>query len=174
MKGGGSNAAGTVVSQKPSCRTRPSIFRIGQGGFSLLELLAVIVLLAIALTAVSLSVSKSISSAKIRAVSRDLVAALRYTRGQAIVKGEQKTLDVDLEAMNYTATGKTPQKFPEGIKVHILTAAQEQTSERKFGIRFFPDGSSTGGNIGIISGEREWRVNVGWLTGEVAMDEVKK
>jgi len=174
MKGAGISASEIVVPQDLSCRTRPGFSRSRHSGFSLLELLAVIVLLAIALTAVSLSVSKSISSAKIRAVSRDLVAALRYTRGQAIVKGEQKTLDVDLEAMSYTPTGKTAQKFPEGIKVHILTAAQEQTSERKFGIRFFPDGSSTGGNIGIISGEREWRVNVGWLTGEVAMDEVKK
>lgn len=144
------------------------------GGFTLLEMLAVIVLLAIALTAVSMSVSKSLSSAKIRAVSRDLVAALRYTRGQAIVKGAQKTFDVDLDAMTYSAPDKEPKAFPEGIEVRVLTAAQEASSERKLGIRFFPDGSSTGGNIGVISGEREWRVNVEWLTGEVALDEVKK
>lgn len=144
-----------------------------QSGFTLLEMLAVIVLLAIALTAVSMSVSKSLSSAKVRAVSRDLVASLRYTRGQAIVKGEQKTFDVDLEAMTYSAPGREPQKFPDGIEVRVLTAAQEATSDRKLGIRFFPDGSSTGGNIGVHSGEREWRVNVEWLTGEVALDEVR-
>jgi general secretion pathway protein H len=145
-----------------------------QRGFSLLEMLAVIVLIAIAVTAVSMSVSRSLSSAKIRAVSRDLVAALRYTRGQAIVKGKQETLDVDLEAMTYTAPGREAKKFPDGVQVRVLTAAQEQTSEKRVAIRFFPDGSSTGGNIGVISGVREWRVNVGWLTGEVAMDEIKK
>src|SRR5690348_2151783 len=96
------------VSASVADRSRP------QRGFSLLEMLAVIVLIALALTAVSMSVSKSLSSAKVRAVSRDLVAALRYTRGQAIVKGEQKTFDVDLEAMTYSAPGKEPQKFPDG------------------------------------------------------------
>lgn len=154
---------------------RPFAGRLSrQSGFTLLEMLAVVVLLAIALTAVSMSVSKSLSSAKVRAVSRDLVAALRYTRGQAIVKGEQRTFDVDLEAMTYTAPGREPQKFPDGIEVRVLTAAQEATSEHKLGIRFFPDGSSTGGNIGVHSGEREWRVNVEWLTGEVALDEVRQ
>ena len=133
-----------------------------------------IVLIAIAVTAVSMSVSKSLSSARVRAVSRDLVAALRYTRGQAIVKGQQKTLDVDLQALTYTAPGKDAQKFPEGVEIRVLTAAQEQRSDKQVGIRFFPDGSSTGGNITVVSGTREWRVNVGWLTGEVGMDEVKK
>jgi general secretion pathway protein H len=170
-----------IVTQRgpvPRVSRRVSVSLAGrprrQRGFSLLEMLAVVVLIAIALTAVSMSVSKSLSSAKVRAVSRDLVAALRYTRGQAIVKGEQKTFDVDLEAMTYSAPGKEPQKFPDGIEVRVLTAAQEATSERKLGIRFFPDGSSTGGNIGVHSGEREWRVNVEWLTGEVALDEVRQ
>ena len=54
-------------------------------GFTLIELMAVILLLAIALTAVTFSFSKSLHSARITAASRDLVAALRYTRGQAMM-----------------------------------------------------------------------------------------
>ncbi|HST27582.1 MAG TPA: prepilin-type N-terminal cleavage/methylation domain-containing protein, partial [Rudaea sp.] len=60
-----------------------------QSGFTLIELVAVVVLIGIALSVVSLSFSKSMNSAKIQAASRDLVAALRYTRGQAIVTGKQ-------------------------------------------------------------------------------------
>jgi general secretion pathway protein H len=141
-------------------------------GFSLLELIAVLVLIAIAVTVASVSVTNSIGSAKIHAVSRDLVAALRYTRGQAIVKGEQRTLDVDLEAMSYTAPGRGAVKFPDKIEVKLLTAQNELINARSGRIRFYPDGSSTGGHISVISGQREWRINVGWLTGEVDLEEL--
>ncbi|MGB8635652.1 MAG: type II secretion system protein GspH, partial [Rhodanobacteraceae bacterium] len=39
--------------------------------------------------------------------------------------------------------------------------------------RFYPDGSSTGGRITVIRGQREWHINVSWLTGEVRTEEVK-
>lgn len=145
-----------------------------QRGFSLLEMIAVVVLIAIAVTVASISFSKSLGSAKIKAASRDLVAALRYTRGQAIVKGEQKTLDVDLDAMSYTVPGKDPVKFPDKIEVKLLTAQNELINDRAGRIRFYPDGSSTGGHISVIAGAREWRVNVGWLTGEVDLEELSE
>ncbi len=153
---------------------RPAPPAFAQRGFSLLELIAVMVLIAIAVTVASISISNSLGSAKIQAASRDLVAALRYTRGQAIVKGEQKTLDVDLEAMSYTVPGKSAVKFPDKIEVKLLTAQNELIHEKAGRIRFYPDGSSTGGHVSIIAGTREWRVNVGWLTGEVDLEELKE
>lgn len=158
-----------------ACRVRrPAPPASAQRGFSLLELIAVMVLIAIAVTVASISISNSLGSAKIQAASRDLVAALRYTRGQAIVKGEQKTLDVDLEAMSYTVPGKSAVKFPDKIEVKLLTAQNELIHEKAGRIRFYPDGSSTGGHVSIIAGTREWRVNVGWLTGEVDLEELKE
>jgi len=138
-------------------------------GFSLMEMVAVLLLIAIAVAAVSIQVTKSLTSAKIQAVSRDLVAALRYTRGQAIVKGEQRTLDVDLNNMSYVAPGRDPVKFPAGVEVRMTTAENEVTSDRVARIRFYPDGSSTGGHVSVLAGQREWRVNVEWLTGDVAL-----
>ena len=41
-------------------------------------------------------------------------------------------------------------------------------------VRFFPDGSSTGGRISLIAGEREWQVEIAWLTGEVRLREAPK
>lgn len=148
--------------------------RPGQRGFSLLELIAVIVLIAIAVTVASVSVSRSLGSARVQAASRDLVAALRYTRGQAIVKREQQTLDVDLEDMSYRVPGRDAVKFPDKIEVKLLTAQNELIHEKAGRIRFYPDGSSTGGHVSIIAGEREWRVNVGWLTGEVDLEELRQ
>lgn len=140
-------------------------------GFTLIELMAVILLLAIALTIVSVGFSKSLQSAKVRAASRDLVAALRYTRGQAIVKGQPQALVLNLDDNSYTAPGKGAKKLPQDMTLQLTTADTEVVGDRSGGIRFFPDGSSTGGHISVLLGQREWRINVAWLTGEIALDE---
>jgi len=140
-----------------------------QRGFSLIEMIAVIVLVAIVATLVSFSFSKSLSSAKIQAASRDLVAALRYTRGQAIVKGKEMAMELNLENNSYQAPSKALVQLPKNMELRLLTASQELTSESSGRIRFYPDGSSTGGHISVITGEREWRINVNWLTGEVVL-----
>jgi len=140
-------------------------------GFTLIELMAVILLIAIAMTIISVSFSKSLQAAKIRGASRDLVAALRYTRGQAIVKGQSQALVLDLDKNTYTAPGKSAKELPKGMALRLTTADIEQTGANSGGIRFFPDGSSTGGHISVLQGQREWRINVAWLTGDIELNE---
>jgi len=154
---------------RPHLPSRPP--RRRSGGFTLIELIAVIVLLAIVLAVSTLSLSKSLASAKVRAASKDLVAALRYTRGQAIVKGKPQVLLFDLDANTYTAPGKGAVKLPKDMVLRLTTAEIEQTGANSGGIRFFADGSSTGGHVSVLMGQREWRINVAWLTGEIALDE---
>jgi len=142
-----------------------------QKGFTLIELMAVILLLAIALTAVTFSFSKSLHTARIQGASRDLVAALRYTRGQAIVKGQQEVLLLNLDNNSYTAPGKSAVQLPKDMTLRLTTAEQEVTGGNSGGIRFFADGSSTGGHISVLMDRREWRINVAWLTGDIALEE---
>ena len=148
--------------------------RAQQGGFTLIELVAVVVLLGIALSVVSLVFSKSMNSAQIEAASRDLVAALRYTRGQAIVHSRQAALDIDLQNKTYQAPGKAIVHLPRQMRMTLLTAETEQTGSTSGRIRFFPDGASTGGHISVFMGQREWRINVSWLTGQVERQEVSR
>ena len=148
------------------------MLRTRQSGFTLIELVAVVALIGIALAVLSLSFSKSMNSAKVQAASRDLVAALRYTRGQAIVKGRQAALDLDTQNNTYQAPGRPLVKLPGEMRMTLLTADSEQTGATSGRIRFFADGASTGGHVSIFAGQREWRVNVNWLTGQVTREEV--
>jgi len=148
------------------------MLRARQSGFTLIELVAVVALIGIALSVISLSFSKSMNSAKVQAASRDLVAALRYTRGQAIVKNQQAALDLDMQNNTYQAPGRPLVRLPTEMRMTLLTAESEQTGATSGRIRFFADGASTGGHVSIFAGQREWRVNVNWLTGQVTREEV--
>jgi general secretion pathway protein H len=143
-------------------------------GFTLVELVAVIVLIALVFALVSLSFSKTLSAAKVQAASRDLVAALRYTRGQAIVKGKSASLELDVENNRYMVPGPRVVNLPANMRMTLTTADIEQTGQASGRIRFFPDGASTGGHISIFLGDVEWRINVDWLTGAVTREERKR
>jgi general secretion pathway protein H len=144
-------------------------------GFSLIELVAVLALIAIIVVTMAFGLTRGLKGTKVRAASRDMAAAMRYTRGQAIIKREERSLLVDVDAKSYTAPGKAPVKLPDEMDLHLLTARAELgEDERAGGIRFFPDGSSSGGRVRLVSGGREWVVNVAWLTGEISLDETRQ
>ena len=150
----------------------PRSLRLRAGGFSLIEVVAVIALVAIAASLVTLSFSKIFTAAKVQAASRDLVAALRYTRGQAIVKGQETTFDLDLANNTYHAPGRSVVQLPKNMRLNLYTATQEQTSETSGSIRFYPDGASTGGHVSVLMDRVEWRISVDWLTGSIKREEL--
>ncbi|HEV2679208.1 MAG TPA: GspH/FimT family pseudopilin [Rhodanobacter sp.] len=136
-------------------------------GFTLLEMLAVILLIGIAAAAVSISVTQGLASARVRAASSELAGAMRATRAQAIVRGQEQNFDVDTQANSYSGVKQHDVRLPKGMRVSITSAKEDQPNGHTGRIRFFPDGSSTGGRITLQGGKREWHVNVSWLTGEV-------
>ena len=138
-------------------------------GFTLLEMLAVILLIGLAAAAVAVSVSQGLASARVRAASVELAAALRATRAQAIVKGSQQTFELDTRNASYHAAGGRQVALPKGMRLSITSAREDQPDNHTGRIRFFPDGSSTGGHIVLQRGERRWQVNVAWLTGAVSV-----
>lgn len=136
-------------------------------GFTLFEMLAVILLIGIAAAAVSIPVTQGLASARVNAASGELAAALRWTRAQSIVKGESLAMEVDTAAATYHAPGKPVVHLPRDMRVAIASAREDQANATTGRIRFFPDGSSTGGRITLTRGDRQWHVNVAWLTGAI-------
>jgi general secretion pathway protein H len=137
----------------------------------LFEMLAVILLIGIAAAAVSVSVSQGLAGARVSAASGELAAALRAPRAQAIVKQAERHFDVDIRAATYRAAGGRSVTLPKGMTVSITSAKEDQVNRSTGRIRFFPDGSSTGGHVTLQQGKRQWQVNVAWLTGAVSVEE---
>jgi len=143
------------------------------GGFTLIEIMVVMVIIALIMGLVATSMSRSISAAEARAASRQLVASLRYTRARAIIDKSEQVFLVDTENRSYQAPGRDKVELPEGVDLTITTATTELVSDALSGIRFFPDGGSTGGHIELTVNKREYRVNVAWLTGEAQLEKTE-
>jgi general secretion pathway protein H len=138
-------------------------------GFTLVELMFVMIIAAFVLTLVGTSISRSISGAEMRTAARKLAASLRYTRTHAILVKSEQVFLIDTENRSYTAPGRKTVVLPDGMNVQLTTARSELTSENVGGIRFYPDGGSTGGHVLLEANERIYRVNVAWLTGEASV-----
>lgn len=141
-------------------------------GFTLVEVIVVLVIISLALALVGTSISRNISGAEMRTAARKVAASLRYTRTKAILSKSQQVFIVDTEAQTYLAPERPEEQLPEGMKVELNTARSELTSETAGGIRFYPDGGSTGGNVRLEANGRIYKVNVAWLTGEASVERL--
>lgn len=138
-------------------------------GFTLVELMVVLVIVSLMLALVGTSISRSVSGAEMRNAARKVTASLRYTRTKAILSKSEQVFLLDTESLEYVAADRPAVELPEGMKVELNTARSELTSESAGGIRFFPDGGSTGGNVKLEANGRIYQVNVAWLTGEASV-----
>ena len=139
-------------------------------GFTLIELVVVLVLVGLLFGLVGTSISRSVGGAELRNEVREIIAGLRHTRGQAIIKRTEQVFRADADKLTWQAAAGEEQNLPDGLDITLTTARSEMTGENAGGIRFFPDGSSTGGSVLLSVGERKWYVTVGWLTGEISQD----
>ena len=133
-----------------------------QRGFTLLEMLVVIVLISIAAGLVGFGLQQGLKTARERQVVGQMVEALRSTRARAIVSGQTASTVFDLQALSFQAPGRPTKHWPADLQVTLHTAEQAGAA-----VAFYPDGSSTGGNLLLANGTRRWRIDIGWLTGSV-------
>ena len=139
-------------------------------GFTLLELLVVVTIMAIVYVLVPQMFFSGVSGADLRASSRDIAAGLRQARSIAVNEKRETAVTLDLEKRVFALTGNTRTfQLPEKLELKLYTAQSEIVNERQGAIRFFPDGSSTGGRVTVASGERKFLVDVDWLTGKVSI-----
>ena len=112
------------------------------------------------------------SKADIRASAHDLAAALRTTRNLAMTQGRTEAFLVDTTSGAFRAgAADAPHRIARGVGLVLITATQERIDEHTGSIRFFADGSSTGGGIRLSKGNNRDQVLVDWLTGRVSIGD---
>ncbi len=145
---------------------------MGARGFTLIEIMVVMAILALMLVLISPTFSTALPGVSLKAAARTLAGSLRHARSRAIALNEEVALAIDVDTRRYAIVGgNTAGKLPGEGEIRLFTAQSELIDATSGTIRFFPDGGSTGGGVTFIDGERRYRVLVDWLTGQTSIHE---
>jgi len=139
-------------------------------GFTLIELLVVLTLMGLALAVAAPLVSNALPGTQLRAAAREVATSLRYARSLAIAGNRDVTFDIDVAAHRFAVPqGNRTGELPAQAQITLTTATSELRDADSGSIRFFPDGTSTGGGVELARDGRRFLVTVDWLTGRVAV-----
>ncbi|MBI3714514.1 MAG: GspH/FimT family pseudopilin [Betaproteobacteria bacterium] len=141
-------------------------------GFTLIEVVLVLTLVALAYTMVPRLFGSGVSGAELRANARAIATGLRLTRDHAIQNKHESNLTIDMEGRTFLIGDEAQvRKLNEQVELQLFTSQADLISDKVGNIRFFADGTSNGGRITVGSGERKFSIDVDWLTGRVSITE---
>ena len=143
-------------------------------GFTLIELLVVLTLIALLATLATPMIQRTVPGFELQTAAEGLRTELRLARSAAIRDNRETWLLIDVDSGVYQRdhTARVQAVSP-AIRLTLLTARREQIDETQGRIRFFPDGTSTGGTVRLLRGERVYEVAVDWFDGRVSIDETE-
>jgi general secretion pathway protein H len=142
-----------------------------QRGFTLLELLVVLTIIAVVLAFVPGFLLRGQPGLDVDVAARAIADALRQARSEAVLQNREQLFALDVEQRLFRVEGqRAPVQIAKGIDITFQTARSEAVSEKIGQIRFFPDGSATGGRIGLALDGQVVEVVVDWLTGLVSVN----
>lgn len=139
-------------------------------GFSLIELAVVLFIVVIGFAAVGINIATGNQTSQMKASVRDMLSALRYARGQALISRKETVVAIDLAENQYTVSNRNKVFHLDKDMEVTMVIAQDELDENEVGkIRFYPDGSSSGGRITLEWGELAEEININWLSGQVSL-----
>ena len=138
-------------------------------GFSLLEIMIALVILALAVGLVGVGFARSSAGFRFDAATQDLALSLREANARALRSGREIAVVIDVDGRHYQLQQDQPVALPDGAGVRVVSGGQVMNATRLPAIIFYPNGGSSGGTITLTEEDRSAAVSVDWLTGAVGI-----
>jgi len=107
-----------------------------------------------------------------KAAAQTMAAAFNEGRIRAIRNNTEIPVIIDLDARTVRVGVKQyPIQLSRRLRLSLVTGRSELIGRNGGQIRFFPDGTSTGGRVTVTAGGSRYNVMVDWLTGLAAIKE---
>jgi general secretion pathway protein H len=151
---------------RPACEARAA----ASPGFTLLELTVVLFIMALVAALAAPNFSGRWQEMQLRRAVREVAADLRQARTHAMRTQVEAVVTIDLanRRLTSTASGRA-RALPADLTIDVIAAGSETTDRRVSGVRFYPDGSATGGRVRFATSRTRLSVDVNWLTGRVSI-----
>ena len=139
--------------------------KVDARGFTLLELIVTLVVLAVAVGLVAPTIGRSTETLRARAEVAGFSATFRHTREQAITTREPYTVAVNpTNRLVIVTTGEDEVRWTRTLSSRVDIRAETPGS---LAVRFEPQGTSSGGEYRLSSDKITYRVTVDPVTGRV-------
>jgi general secretion pathway protein H len=115
-------------------------------------------------------ISSALPGVELKAAARRVASGLRLAREEAIRSGRDAAFVIDVEERVFEVDGGYRRStLPDDLEVKLEAAESEMLNDHTGGVRFYPDGSSTGGRIVLARSDRGYQIGVQWLTGRIQL-----
>ena len=141
----------------------------GQGGFTLLEMLVVLVIAGLALSVVAFRGPRNSAALDLKGTAAEVAQSLRLARSRAVAANHTVGVTFDVGAHLMRLDGAAAHTLPAAIALAVTATQDNAAGTRLAAIRFAPDGSSSGGRVELTGNGRRVEVGVDWLTGRVSV-----
>jgi general secretion pathway protein H len=147
-----------------------SVARPNAAGFTLVEVLVVLAILTLTAAMTLPVMRRPPDGVRLESAARDIASTLRLSRAVAIVRNEDVDFTIDVERKIMQSSSVPPVQIDNDISIEIVFAAPQRRARDAGTIRFFADGTSSGGDILLEIGRRRARISVPWSTGAARLD----
>ena len=135
-------------------------------GFTLLELIVVMAILAALAALVAPSFSRTVESARLRTAASDVRATLARGRALAVAAARERDVAFDLSRGEFGVDNEAVRRVPETIRLGAVLSGEDRRDRGRVRVRFFPDGSGEEAEITVTAEDGgALRVTVDPLTG---------
>jgi len=137
-------------------------------GFTLLEMVCVIALVAMVAAVLLPLVPRNTSRARLQGYAIEAASLLKADRNVAIRRGTEVSTLVDATS-RAIRSGATAQfiRIPDDVRFEALLPQSCRQRAALSTISFFADGMSCGGAIALTRLDSSYEIRVNWLTGRV-------
>lgn len=139
------------------------------GGFTLLELMIVLVLMSLMLGLSAALFTKTVGKSSMDASARDIIAAVRNARVLAQNNGVSQNIVFDLETRRYSLEGRSEKVLGSGIGLKIIDPLYGEVITGKYRLTFHPGGGMEGGTIVLSDSKRRINIHMDPIIGAVEM-----
>ena len=139
-------------------------------GFTLVEVLVALAIVAFATATIGARLGRSSDTLSVQALAGHTASRARAVRDRAVRQGQDGVLIVDLETRRVNGTPQSPAlAIAPDVDVEVVVASQEQRPPARAMIRFFANGTSTGGTIRYGNKGTAYEVRISWFNGRVSV-----